>query len=151
MKYWPFKVIKDENNRPLFEVEYNGKIEKFYPEEISARIILKLKRITEDFCGHEINNAIITVTAYFNDLQRQSTKNAGTITGLDILTIFMNQLLLQLLYNLDITKNNKKEKNILVFNFGGGNLDITILSLFENIYEVKSTYGNSHFRRRRFR
>ena len=144
MKYWPFKVIKDENNRPLFEVEYNGKIEKFYPEEISARIILKLKRIAEDFCGHEINNAVITFPAYFIDLQRQSTKNAGIIAGLDIFRIINEPTAASIVYNLDINKNIKKEKNILVFDFGGGTLDITILSLDGNVYEVRSTCGNSN-------
>ena len=143
MKYWPFKLNKDDNNKPLYEVEYNGKTDKFYPEEISAMILLKLKKNAEDFYGHEIN-AIITVPAYFNDLQRQSTKNAGKIAGLNVMRIINEPTAASIAYNLNDNNNNEKKKYILVFDFGGGTLDVTILLLDKNIFDVKSTCGNSH-------
>ncbi len=144
MKYWPFNIIKDENNKPLIEVEYNGKKDNYYPEEISAMILLKLKKNAEDFYGHEIRDAIITVPAYFNDLQRQSTKNAGKIAGLDVMRIINEPTAASIAYNLNENNNNEKKKYILVFDFGGGTLDVTIISLNENLLIVKSTCGNSH-------
>ena len=143
MKYWPFKVIKDNNNRPLFEIKYDdGKIEKFYPEEISSMILSKLKEDAENFCGSEIKKGIITVPAYFNDLQRQCTKNAGKIAGLDDIIIINEPTAAAIAYALQ--KNNNEKKYILVFDFGGGTLDVTILLLNKKIFEVKSTCGNSH-------
>ena len=143
MKYWPFKVIKDDNNRPLFEIKYDdGKIEKFYPEEISAIILSKLKKNAENFYGHEINDAIITVPAYFNDLQRQCTINAGKIAGLNVIRIINEPTAAAIAYGLQ--NNNNEKKYILVFDFGGGTLDVTILLLNKKIFEVKSTCGNSH-------
>ena len=143
MKYWPFKVIKDDNNRPLFEIKYDdGKIEKFYPEEISSMILSKLKKNAKDFCGSEIKKAIITVPAYFNDLQRQCTKNAGKIAGLDVIRIINEPTAAAIAYGLQ--NNNNEKKYILVFDFGGGTLDVTILLLNKKIFEVKSTCGNSH-------
>ena len=143
MKYWPFKVIKDNNNRPLFEVEYKKKIEQYYPEQISAIILSKLKTNAENFCGHKITDAIITVPAYFNDLQRQCTKNAGTIAGLNVLRIINEPTSAAIAYGLN-NKDNEKKKYILVYDFGGGTLDVTILLLDKNIFEVKATCGNSH-------
>ena len=144
MKYWPFKVIKDDNNRPLFEIKYDdGIIEKFYPEEISSMILSKLKENAENFCGSEIKKGIITVPAYFNDLQRQCTKNAGTIAGLNVLRIINEPTSAAIAYGLN-NKDNEKKKYILVFDFGGGTLDVTILLLDKNIFEVKATCGNSH-------
>ena len=141
MKYWPFKVIKDNNNRPSFEVEYLGTIKKFYPEEISAMILSKLKRNAEAYFQHEINDAIITVPAYFNDLQRKATKDAGKIAGLNVLRIINEPTAAAIAYRLD---RYKEERNILVFDLGGGTLDVSILSLDGNIFEVKATGGNNH-------
>ena len=142
MKYWPFKVIKDNNNKPLFEVEYQKEKETFYPEQISAMILSKLKKNAEEFCGYEIKDAIITVPAYFNDIQRQCTKIAGKIAGLNVIRIINEPTAAAIAYGLD--KYNDEEKYILVFDFGGGTLDVSILLLNENIFEVKSTCGNSH-------
>ena len=111
MKYWPFTINKDDNNKPLIEVEYNGKTDNYYPEEISAMILLKLKKNAEDFYGHEIKDAIITVPAYFNDLQRQSTKNAGKIAGLNVMRIINEPTAASIAYNLN-DNNNDKKKNI---------------------------------------
>ena len=141
MKYWPFKVIKDNNNKPLFEVEYKKEKVTFYPEQISAMILSKLKNNAEAFCGCEIKDAIITVPAYFNDIQRQCTKIAGKIAGLNVIRIINEPTAAAIAYGLD---NNEEEKYILVFDFGGGTLDVTILLLNKNIFEVKSTCGNSH-------
>ncbi len=144
MKYWPFKVIKDDNtNRALFEVEYLGTIKKFYPEEISAMILSKLKQNAEDFLGHEITDAIITVPAYFNNSQRQATKDAGRIAGINVVRIINEPTSAAIAYGLD-NRYNEEEKYILVFDFGGGTLDVTILLLNKNIYEVKATRGNNH-------
>ena len=141
MKYWPFKVIKDDNNRPLYEVEYKGTIKKFYPEEISAMILSKLKRNAEAYFKHEIKDAIITVPAYFNDLQRKATKDAGKIAGLNVLRIINEPTAAAIAYGLD---RYKEERNILVFDLGGGTLDVSILSLDGNRFEVKATGGNNH-------
>ena len=144
MKYWPFKVIKDDNtNRALYEVEYKSEIKHYYPEEISAMILSKLKRNAEDFCGHEIKNAVITVPVYFNDLQRKATKDAGRIAGLNVLRIINEPTAAAIAYGFN-NKDYKEERNILVFDLGGGTLDVTILSLDGNRFEVKATGGNNH-------
>ena len=143
MKYWPFKVIKDNNNRPVFEVEFLGSIKKFSPEEISAKILSKLKQNAENFLQHEITDAIITVPAYFNDSQRQATKDAGRIAGINVVRIINEPTSAAIAYGLD-NRYNEEEKYILVFDFGGGTLDVTILLLNENIFEVIATRGNNH-------
>ena len=143
MKRWPFQVIKDENSdRPIIVVDYMNQKKKFYAEEISAMILQKLKQNAEDFLQTPIENAVITVPAYFNDAQRQATKDAGRIAGLNVLRIINEPTAAAVAYGLD--HRNDGEKNILVFDLGGGTFDVSILNVNEEMLEVKSTNGNTH-------
>ena len=142
IKLWPFKVIKGDNNKPKIQVEYKGKTDSFYPEEISACILSKLKQIAKDYLGHEVSEAIITCPAYFNDLQRKATQMAGKIAGLNVLRIINEPTAAAIAYGLD--KENQGEKNVLIFDLGGGTFDVTILSIDNNLLEVRSTSGDTH-------
>ena len=142
IKLWPFKVIKGNNNRPVIEVEYKGKKEKFYPEEISACILSKMKQLAKEYLGKEVNDAIITCPAYFDDLQRKATQDAGKIAGLNVIRIINEPTAAAIAYGLD--KDNQGEKNILIFDLGGGTFDVTVLSMDNNLLEVRSTRGDMH-------
>ncbi len=142
IKLWPFKVTQGNNNRPVIEVEFKGKKEKFYPEEISACILTKMKQIAKEYLGKEVNDAIITCPAYFDDLQRKATQDAGKIAGLNVLRIINEPTAAAIAYGLD--KDNQGEKNILIFDLGGGTFDVTILSMDNNLLEVRSTRGDMH-------
>src|SRR5471030_1867115 len=133
----PYKVVKGDNNTPRVEIG-----DRMYtPQEISAMILQKMKKTAEDYLGHEVTEAVITVPAYFNDAQRQATKEAGEIAGLKVLRIINEPTAAALAYGLD--KKHKDEK-IAVFDLGGGTFDISILELGEGVYEVKSTNGDTH-------
>ena len=142
IKLWPFKVIKGDNNKPKIEVEYKGKKESLYPEEISACILAKLKQNAKDYLGREVNDAIITCPAYFDDLQRKATQMAGKIAGLNVLRIINEPTAAAIAYGLQ--KENQGEKNVLIFDLGGGTFDVTILSIDNNLLEVRSTCGDTH-------
>jgi len=143
IKRWPFKVEKDINsNKPIIVVEYLNEKKKFFAEEISAMILQKLKQYAEDYLETNIENAIITVPAYFNDAQRQATKDAGRIAGLNVLRIINEPTAAAVAYGLN--HRNDEEKNILVFDLGGGTFDVSILNVSEDTLEVKSTSGNTH-------
>src|SRR5580700_8475278 len=133
----PYKVVKGDNNTPRVEIGDR----KYTPQEISAMILQKMKKTAEDFLGTEVTEAVITVPAYFNDAQRQATKEAGEIAGLKVRRIINEPTAAALAYGLD-----KKHKNmkIAVFDLGGGTFDISILELGEGVFEVKSTNGNTH-------
>ena len=139
-KHWPFKIV-DINSKPNFEVEYENTTRTFSPEEISASILSKMKQIASAYVGSDITDAVITVPAYFNDAQRQATKDAGTIAGLNVLRIINEPTAAALAYGLDRVSN--KESNIIIFDCGGGTTDITILNLSNGIFEVKATAGDS--------
>ena len=143
IKAWPFKVVKDpEKNRPLIQVEYKKKVHKFLPEEISAMVLEKMKKYAEDYLGHKVNDAVVTVPAYFNDGQRQATKDAGKIAGLNVLRIINEPTAAAVAYGLD--SQNNTERNILVFDLGGGTFDVSVLSLDGQLFEVRSTRGDTH-------
>ena len=143
MKRWPFKVEKDDKtDRPLIVVDYLGQKKKFLPEEISAMILGKMKKIAEDYVGGEVKNAIITVPAYFNDSQRQSTRDAGRIAGLNVMRIINEPTAAAIAYGLD--NRSKEERIVLVFDLGKETLDVSILSINEDTFEVKSSSGNTH-------
>ena len=143
MKRWPFKVEKDDKtDRPLIVVDYLGQKKKFLPEEISAMILGKMKKIAEDYVGSEVKNAIITVPAYFNDSQRQSTRDAGRIAGLNVMRIINEPTAAAIAYGLD--NRSSEERIVLVFDLGGGTFDVSILSISDETFEVKSTSGNTH-------
>jgi heat shock protein 5 len=140
MKLWPFDVI-DKNGKPYVRVDYKGKKQEFAAEEISAMVLTKMKNIAEDFLGDKVTHAVITVPAYFDDSQRQSTKDAGTISGLTVMRIINEPTAAAIAYGLD--KNNK-ETNIMVYDLGGGTFDVSLLTLDEGVFEVIATNGDTH-------
>ncbi|XP_072569410.1 heat shock 70 kDa protein 1 isoform X1 [Paramormyrops kingsleyae] len=141
MKQWPFKVISD-GGKPKVEVEYKGETKGFYPEEISSMVLVKMKEIAEAYLGQKVSNAVITVPAYFNDSQRQATKDAGVIAGLNVLRIINEPTAAAIAYGLD--KGKKGEHNVLIFDLGGGTFDVSILTIEDGIFEVKATAGDTH-------
>ena len=142
MKHWPFKVV-NEDGKPKVQVEYKGETKRLAPEEISSMVLGKMKETAEAFLGQKVTDAVITVPAYFNDSQRQATKDAGAIAGLNVLRIINEPTAAALAYGLD--KNVKGDKNVLIFDLGGGTFDVSILSISEgSLFEVKSTAGDTH-------
>ena len=143
MKHLPYKLISGKvNNNTIIEVEYKNETKHFTPQEISAFIINKMKSIAEAYLGNTVKNAVITVPAYFNDAQRQATKDAGAICGLNVLRIINEPTAAAIAYGLD--KTTDKEQNIIIYDVGGGTLDVTLLTLDEGIFEVKATSGDCH-------
>ncbi|CAJ1027127.1 Hsp70 protein/MreB/Mbl protein, putative [Leishmania lindenbergi] len=142
MKHWPFKVtVKD--GKPVIEVEYQGQSKTFFPEEISAMVLQKMKETAEAYLGTTVKNAVITVPAYFNDSQRQATKDAGAIAGLNVLRIINEPTAAAIAYGMD-RKEEKGEKNVLIFDLGGGTFDVTLLTIESGVFEVKATAGDTH-------
>ncbi|KAJ6096740.1 hypothetical protein N7486_007486 [Penicillium sp. IBT 16267x] len=141
MKHWPFKVIEKET-KPVIEVEFKGEVKQFTPEEISSMILTKMRETAEAYLGGTVNNAVITVPAYFNDSQRQATKDAGLIAGLNVLRIINEPTAAAIAYGLD--KKQEGERNVLIFDLGGGTFDVSLLTIEEGIFEVKSTAGDTH-------
>lgn len=142
MKHWPFKVINN-GGKPQFEVEFKGEVKRFMPEQISSMVLTKMKETAEAYLGTKVTDAVITVPAYFNDSQRQATKDAGAIAGLNVLRIINEPTAAALAYGLD--KNLKGERNVLIFDLGGGTFDVSILTIDEgSLFEVKSTNGDTH-------
>merc|ERR1712062_360339 len=144
LKHWPFKVVKDENKKPKLEVEFKCESKTFTPEEISAMILTKMKETAEAHLGQPVRDAVVTVPAYFNDSQRQATKDAGVISGLNVLRIINEPTAAAIAYGLDKKKSKAKESNILIFDLGGGTFDVSILSIDDGIFEVKATAGDTH-------
>nr|AFZ93094.1 heat shock protein 70 [Paratapes undulatus] len=141
MKHWPFKVI-NESTKPKLQVDYKGETKSFFPEEISSMVLNKMKETAEAFLGKTVTNAVITVPAYFNDSQRQATKDAGTFSGLNILRIINEPTAAAIAYGLD--KKVGGERHVLIFDLGGGTFDVSILTIEDGIFEVKSTSGDTH-------
>ena len=141
-KHWPFKVINHQG-KPRIQAEYQGETRTFAPEEISAMVLSKMKETAEAYLGEKVSDVVITVPAYFNDSQRQATKDAGAIAGLKVLRIVNEPTAAALAYGLD--KNLSGEKNVLIFDLGGGTFDVSVLSIDEgSMFEVKSTAGDTH-------
>merc|ERR1712172_74745 len=143
MKHWPFQVI-DQNGLPRLKVEYQNEEKMFTPEEISSMVLVKMKETAEAYLGTPVNEAVITVPAYFNDSQRQATKDAGVIAGLNVLRIINEPTAAAIAYGLDKKKGQVKENTVLIFDLGGGTFDVSILSIDEGIFEVKATAGDTH-------
>ncbi|VDM04108.1 unnamed protein product [Schistocephalus solidus] len=141
MKHWPFHVI-NVGGKPKIQVEFKGETKAFFPEEISSMVLLKMKETAEAYLGHSVTDAVVTVPAYFNDGQRQATKDAGTISGLNVLRIINEPTAAAIAYGLD--KKVGAERNVLIFDLGGGTFDVSILSIEDGIFEVKSTAGDTH-------
>ncbi|KAI7690517.1 Heat shock 70 kDa protein 1 [Sarcoptes scabiei] len=137
LKHWSFKVV-NEQGKPKIEVEHKGEMKRFFPEEISSMVLIKMKEIAEAYLGRKITDAVVTVPAYFNDSQRQATKDAGSIAGLNVLRIINEPTAAAIAYGLD---KKGGEKNILIFDLGGGTFDVSILTIDNG---VKSTAGDTH-------
>ena len=138
----PFKVTADEDNTPRIGVSFKGEQKTFSAEEISAMVLTKMKEAAEAYTGETITNAVVTVPAYFNDSQRQATKDAGAIAGLNILRIINEPTAAAIAYGLD--KKATGERNVLIFDLGGGTFDVSLLSIDDGIFEVKATAGDTH-------
>ncbi|RSH86914.1 Heat shock protein sks2 [Apiotrichum porosum] len=141
MAHWPFAVI-DKEGSPYVEVEYLGEKKTFSPQEISAMVLTKMKEIAEAKIGKTVKKAVITVPAYFNDSQRLATKDAGAIAGLDVLRIINEPTAAAIAYGLD--QKSKEEKNVLIFDLGGGTFDVSLLSITGGVFAVKATAGDTH-------
>uniref|UniRef100_A0A1I8MPH4 Hsp70 protein n=1 Tax=Musca domestica TaxID=7370 RepID=A0A1I8MPH4_MUSDO len=142
IKHWPFKVVSD-CGKPKICVEFKGEQKRFAPEEISSMVLTKMKETAEAYLGQSVSDAVITVPAYFNDSQRQATKDAGRIAGLNVLRIINEPTAAALAYGLD--KNLKGERNVLIFDLGGGTFDVSILTIDEgSLFEVRATAGDTH-------
>merc|ERR1711998_270496 len=142
MKHWPFTVIDGAAGKPTIQVNYKGEEKRYTPEEISSMVLIKMKETAEAHLGKEVKNAVATVPAYFNDSQRQATKDAGHIAGLNVLRIINEPTATAIAYGLD--KKGAGERNVLIFDLGGGTFDVSLLSIEDGIFEVKATAGDTH-------
>ncbi|TRY72175.1 hypothetical protein TCAL_06728 [Tigriopus californicus] len=143
LKHWPFKVVND-GSKPKIRVDYKCQEKTFNPEEISSMILTKMKETAEAYLGTTVRDAVVTVPAYFNDSQRQATKDAGAIAGLKVLRIINEPTAAAIAYGLDKKKGQTGESNVLIFDLGGGTFDVSILSIEDGVFEVKATAGDTH-------
>merc|ERR1711896_107666 len=139
IKLLPFKIL-DQGGKPVIGVKVNGEAKTMPPEEVSSMVLVKMKETAENYLGKEVKHAVITVPAYFNDAQRQSTKDAGTISGMNVLRIINEPTAAAIAYGLD----KKAEKNILVYDLGGGTFDVSLLTIDNGVFEVVATNGDTH-------
>ena len=144
IKHFPYKVRSGDHDKPMVDVTYKGEEKSFSAEEISAMILTKMKDIAESYLGHEVSNAVVTVPAYFNDSQRQATKDAGAIAGLNVLRIINEPTAAAIAYGLDKMGTDSGEKTVLIYDLGGGTFDTSLLSIEEGIFEVLATAGDTH-------
>ncbi|KAG2178397.1 hypothetical protein INT44_001549 [Umbelopsis vinacea] len=141
MKNWPFTVA-DKDSNPFIQVEFEGETKTYSPQEISSMVLIKMKEIAEAKLGKTVKKAVITVPAYFNDSQRQATKDAGTISGMEVLRIINEPTAAAIAYGLDAS--DKQEKNVLIFDLGGGTFDVSLLTISGGVFAVKATAGDTH-------
>jgi len=142
MKHWPFKVVAKEGDKPHIQVTFKGEEKVFSPEEISSMVLTKMKETGEAFTGKTVKDVVVTVPAYFNDSQRQATKDSGTIAGLNVMRIINEPTAAAIAYGLD--KKATGERNVLIFDLGGGTFDVSLLTIDDGIFEVKATAGDTH-------
>ncbi|KAI8839305.1 heat shock 70 kDa protein [Chytriomyces cf. hyalinus JEL632] len=140
MKHFPFKVVS-KDGKPIIQVNVKGEAKKFTPEEVSAMVLQKMKEIAESYLGQKVTHAVVTVPAYFNDAQRQATKDAGTIAGLTVARIINEPTAAAIAYGLD---KKGSEQNILVYDLGGGTFDVSVLTIDDGVFEVLATNGDTH-------
>ncbi|KAK7260977.1 hypothetical protein RIF29_27280 [Crotalaria pallida] len=144
LKLWPFKVISGIDDKPMIAVDYKGKEKHFTAKEISSMILMKMREIAEAFLESTVENAVVTVPAYFNDSQRQATKDAATIAGLKVMRIINEPTAAALAYGLDKRANCVGKRNIFIFDLGGGTFDVSLLTIEDNVFQVKATTGDTH-------
>jgi len=142
IKLWPFKVEQGSGGRPVIRVNFKGESRTFFPEEISSMVLSKMKETAEAYLGTAVTDAVVTVPAYFNDSQRQATKDAGRIAELNVLRIINEPTAAAIAYGID--KNTKEERNVLIFDLGGGTFDVSLLTIDDGVFEVMSTAGDTH-------
>tara|TARA_B100001540_G_scaffold91798_1_gene82960 strand:- start:1533 stop:3401 length:1869 start_codon:yes stop_codon:yes gene_type:complete len=142
LKDWSYEVVQGSGDKPMINVEFHGEKKQFAPEEISSMVLVKMKEIAESFMGKTVKDAVVTVPAYFNDSQRQATKDAAAIAGLNCLRIINEPTAAAIAYGLD--KNKDEDKNVLIFDLGGGTFDVSLLNIEGGIFEVKATAGDTH-------
>jgi L1 cell adhesion molecule like protein len=145
-KHWPFVVKGAAGDKPIVEVSFKHELKTFSPEEISAMVLVKLRDVAQAYLGAPVKQAVITVPAYFNDSQRQATKDAGMIAGLEVLRIINEPTAAAIAYGLDkkTQATARGERNVLIFDLGGGTFDVSLLSIDDGIFEVKATAGDTH-------
>jgi len=141
-KLWPFTVKNGNQGRPVIEVMYKGEKRTFFPEEISSMVLVKMKETAESYIGQTVKDAVVTVPAYFNDSQRQATKDAGRIANLNVLRIINEPTAAAIAYGLD--KSTSDERNVLIFDLGGGTFDVSLLTIDDGVFEVMATAGDTH-------
>merc|ERR1712217_219690 len=141
IKLLPY-TIADKSGKPMIGVKVKGEEKLMAPEEVSSMVLTKMKETAENYLGKEVKHAVITVPAYFNDAQRQSTKDAGAIAGLNVLRIINEPTAAAIAYGLD--KNNSDERNVLIFDLGGGTFDVSLLTIDDGVFEVNATAGDTH-------
>ncbi|KAL1806728.1 hypothetical protein ACET3Z_029796 [Daucus carota] len=146
MKLWPFKVVGDSGDKPKIVVNYRGVEKEFSPEELSSMVLIKMKNVAEEYLGKEVKNVVITVPAHFNDSQRQATKDAAKIAGLDVLRVLVEPTAAAVAYGIEhkLTSNPMAQKNVLIFDLGGGTFDVSLLKIRKDNIEVQATAGNTH-------
>ncbi|XP_061342667.1 heat shock 70 kDa protein-like isoform X3 [Gastrolobium bilobum] len=144
MKVWPFKVVPGTRDKPMIVVTYKGEEKHLAAEEISSMVLSKMKEVAEAYLGHAVKHAVITVPAYFNNSQRQATKDAGEIAGFNVMRIINEPTAAAIAYGLDKKEWRKGEKNVLVFDLGGGTFDVSLVTIDEGMFKVKATVGDTH-------
>jgi L1 cell adhesion molecule like protein len=142
MQHWPFKVIRGDGDRPKIQVQWKNERKEFYPEEISAMVLGKMKETAENMLTEKVTDAVVTVPAYFNDGQRQATKDAGVIAGLNVLRIINEPTAAAIAFGL--SEKSDKERLVLIFDLGGGTFDVSLLEIDQGMFEVKATAGDTH-------
>lgn len=144
MKHWPFKVVTGPRDKPMIVVTYKGEEKQVSAEEISSMVLSKMKEMAEAYLGHAVKHAVITVPAYFNNSQRQATKDAGAIAGFNVMRIINEPTAAAIAYGLDKKGWREGEKNVLVFDLGGGTFDVSLVTIDEGMFKVKATVGDTH-------
>jgi L1 cell adhesion molecule like protein len=142
IELWPFTVVQGSGDRPAIQVQFKGETKQFFAEEISAMVLAKMKQTAEAVSGETVNDAVVTVPAYFNDSQRQATKDAGRIAELNVLRIINEPTAAAIAYGLD--KQDDQERNVLIFDLGGGTFDVSLLTIDDGVFEVMATAGDTH-------
>jgi heat shock protein 1/8 len=142
MRNWPFKVVgEDGTNKPMIQVRVGGALRHFKPEEVSAMVLSSMKETAEAYLGCKVTDAVVTVPAYFTDAQRNATKDAGTIAGLNVRRIINEPTAAAIAYGLEKIASGGDDKHVLIFDLGGGTFDVSLLTISEGIFEVKATAG----------
>ncbi|CAI8612063.1 unnamed protein product [Vicia faba] len=144
IQLWPFRVVAGKDDKPEIIVKYKGEEKCFCAEEISSMVLTKMRNIAEKFLGSTVENAVVTVPAYFNDSQRKATKDAGAIAGLNVIRIINEPTAAALAYGLQKRANCVEERNIFIFDLGGGTFDVSLLTIKNNVFDVKATAGDTH-------